>query len=164
MDLYLIRHAWAGDGGDSRWPNDDLRPLTELGRKRFAKMASKLADRGMSPEVIASSPLTRCLETAEIVAGSSSNRPKIVELPALRPGSNLETLMAWTVQQAEHCTQIAWVGHSPDMDRIACQLIGADNGLIRFAKGSVAALRFDGPLEIGAGELRWLATAKLLGC
>jgi hypothetical protein len=28
----------------------------------------------------------------------------------------------------------------------------------------VAAVRFDGPPEIGGGELRWLATAKVLGC
>ena len=32
------------------------------------------------------------------------------------------------------------------------------------AKGAVAAIRFEELPEIGGGELKWLATAKLLGC
>ena len=36
--------------------------------------------------------------------------------------------------------------------------------MIRFAKGAVAAIRFDREPTVGNGELQWLATAKLLGC
>ena len=64
MDLYIVRHAWAADRDDPRWPEDDLRPLTEEGQERFAQMAAKLVGRGMRPEVVATSPLVRCVETA----------------------------------------------------------------------------------------------------
>jgi phosphohistidine phosphatase len=164
MELYIIRHAWAGNYGDPEWPNDDLRPLTPAGKKRFAKFMSKLAKRGIAPLVIATSPLLRCTQTAEIVATRTANRPEVVEIDALRPGSDLQAVMRWTAQQAERHGEVAWVGHSPDVDRLAAAMIGTDDGLIHFAKGGIAAIRLDGPLEIGAGELRWLATAKLLGC
>ena len=47
---------------------------------------------------------------------------------------------------------------------MAAALIGQPDGLIRFAKGAIAAIRFDGPLVLGGGELQWLVTAKVLGC
>jgi hypothetical protein len=43
-------------------------------------------------------------------------------------------------------------------------LIGSPDGLVRFAKGAIAAIRFDGPLVLGGGELQWLVSAKVLGC
>ena len=64
MDLFILRHAWAPDRDDSRWPNDDLRPLSEAGKKRFAAFVEKLIQRGMTPQVIATSPLLRCVQTA----------------------------------------------------------------------------------------------------
>jgi phosphohistidine phosphatase len=164
MDLYIIRHAWAGDRGDPQWPDDRLRPLTESGQKRFAKLAAKLVKHGMTPEVIATSPLLRCVQTAEILAGETAAKPEIVELDALQPGSDLVELMRWTTRQVVGHRRMAWVGHSPDVERLTGSLIGASEGLIRFAKGGVAAIRFDGPLEVGAGELRWLVTAGVLGC
>jgi len=34
---------------------------------------------------------------------------------------------------------------------------------VRFAKGAIAAIGFEGSVAPGNGELCWLATAKLLG-
>jgi phosphohistidine phosphatase len=163
MDLYIVRHAWAADRDDPRWPDDDLRPLTEEGRARFARMAAKLAERGMTPEMIATSPLVRCVETAQILAAGAGN-VEVIERDELRPGSDLRGLLRWTAVQARQHQRIAWVGHVPDVNRLAAALIGAEEGLIHFAKGSVAAIQFDGPPTPGDGELRWLVTAKVLGC
>ena len=41
-------------------------------------------------------------------------------------------------------------------------MIGATAN-IRFAKGAIAAIEFGDEVAAGAGELNWLATAKLLG-
>ncbi len=163
MDVYLVRHAWAEDRGP-QWPDDDLRPLSDEGRRRFAQVVAKLADRVMAPEVVATSPLVRCVQTAQTLAAGVAGKPKIVDLDELRPGSNLGKLLAWTVQQAGKHDRIAWVGHAPDVDRMAAALIGQPDGLIRFAKGSIAAIRFDAPPALGSGELQWLVTAKVLGC
>ena len=163
MDLYLVRHAWAADRDDPQWPDDDLRPLTKEGQQRFADVVAKLVERGMKPETIAASPLVRCVETARLLA-AGVGKIKIVELDELRPGSDLAGMIAWTAREARKHEQIAWVGHSPDVDRMAAALIGSPDGLIRFAKGAVAAIRFDGPPALGGGELLWLVTAKVLGC
>jgi phosphohistidine phosphatase len=159
--LYLIRHAWAEDRDATRWPDDDQRPLTDKGRKRFKKLLKKLTKGQFAPAIISTSPLVRCRETADLVAQSLENQPQIVELDALRPGSDLAALVAWTADRTEG--DVAWVGHAPDVDRLAAQLVGDGQADIRFAKGAVAAIFFDAMITPGAGELQWLATAKLLG-
>jgi phosphohistidine phosphatase len=164
MILYVIRHAWAGHYGDPAWPDDDQRPLTDEGRERFARMVGELVKQGFAPEVIATSPLVRCRQTAEIVAEGLPNRPDVVSRDELVPGSDLEGLLRWTNRKASQCEQLAWVGHAPDVGRLTAALIGDSKGWIRFAKGGVAAVRFPGRPAPGEGELRWLVTAKLLGC
>src|SRR6185369_7971767 len=51
----------------------------------------------------------------------------------------------------------------PRRRRTCRNLIGDGNARIRFAKGAVAAIGFGEQVIAGAGELYWLATAKLLG-
>ena len=58
---------------------------------------------------------------------------------------------------------VAWVGHAPDVGRLTAALIG-QGGWIRLAKGGVAAICFYDAPEVGGGELRWLVTAKMVGC
>jgi phosphohistidine phosphatase len=164
MDLYIIRHAWAGQYGDPQWPDDSQRPLTKKGRKRFVAMVDILQQRDMEPSLIATSPMLRCRQTAEILAQGLIDQPDVIERQELLPNGDLESLLSWTAEQAAEYQQIAWVGHSPDVCHITAALIGQPGGSLRFAKGGIAAVRFDGPIEIGAGELRWLITAKLLDC
>jgi len=164
MDLYIIRHAWAGQYGDPRWPDDTQRPLTKKGKKRFAAMVDILNQRGMEPTLIVTSPAIRCRQTAQIVAEALIEQPQLIEREELLPSGDVESLLRWTAEQAQEHQQIAWVGHSPDVCLITAALIGQPNGSIRFAKGGVAAVRFGAQIEIGSGELRWLVTAKLLDC
>lgn len=163
MMLYLVRHAWAGHFGDPEWPNDFERPLTEKGVKRFSSVLKKLTAREFSPTLVATSPLVRCRQTAELIAEHVNPQPEIAELDELRPGSELESLVEWTAKQSEQADSIAWVGHAPDVGRMAAALIG-QAGWIRLAKGAVCAIRFYDTPELGGGELRWLVTAKILGC
>ncbi len=164
MDLYIVRHAWAAERDAARWPNDDDRPLTEEGRQRFAKFVGRLAEAEFAPKLIASSPLVRCAQTAEIIRKQVSGEPPLVFREELRPGGQWERLLSWTAEQARRYESIAWVGHAPDVTLLAAMLIGDGDANVRFAKGAAAAIRFDGPIEPGQGELRWLVSAKLLGC
>lgn len=164
MDLFIIRHAWAGHHDDEQWPDDRKRPLTAEGRTRFRHVVEKLARRGFAPEVIATSPMVRCVQTAELVAEGVTGRPEIVELEELLPGGDISSLVAWTVRQSRRFHQVAWVGHAPDVSRLATEMTGGAEAFLRFAKGAIAAIRFDGLPSRGGGELRWLITAKVLGC
>jgi phosphohistidine phosphatase len=162
MRLYIVRHAYAGQHGDPQYPNDELRPLTAKGRKRFRRLVKKLARRGLAPAVIATSPLIRCRQTADLIAQRLDLEDHVVELDALRPDSVLEDLIEWTNHQAVE--EVAWVGHSPDVEQLAAALVGARPGALVFAKGAVAAIDFDSEVVAGSGELDWFATPRLCGC
>ncbi len=164
MHLYIIRHAWAGHAGDPEWPNDDERPLTEEGKARFAEVIRKLAKRGFAPQMVVSSPLVRCLQTAQIVVGGVPGKPSLVARDELRPAGDWRKLLRWIAGRKKQVEELAWVGHAPDVGHIAAELLGAPSESIDFAKGSVACLWFDETPELRGGELCWLATAKLLGC
>ena len=161
MLLYIVRHAYAYEHGDPRWPDDSQRPLEPNGARRFQKVVKRLAERGLAPTLIATSPYVRCRQTAELIAEGISEDAEVVELDALTPGSRLDELIEWSQAQADD--SLCWVGHAPDVGSLAAALVGDGEGSIRFAKGAVAAISFDEEIDVGAGELQWLATAKSLG-
>ncbi len=161
MFIYIARHAWAGEHGDPRWPDDSLRELTFDGIERYTKMIKALAKRGFNPDRIATSPYSRCRQTADIIAKYVAGKPTIEELDALQPSSEIEPLLEWSRAQRE--ANVCWVGHSPDVEQLTAELIGDGTARIRFAKGAIAAINFEGDIDVGVGELGWLATAKLLG-
>lgn len=161
MILYIVRHAWAEQRDAERWPDDGLRPLTKKGRKRFAKLMRRLEETDFAPQVVATSPLLRCRQTTEILADHLSDQPSVVELEALAPGSDLATLIQWTA--AQEVDEVAWVGHAPDVGRLAANLIGSKDATIEFAKGAIACIEFSDTIAAGSGALRWLATAGLFG-
>jgi phosphohistidine phosphatase len=163
MIVYIVRHALAGDRDPDRWPNDNLRPLTNEGRKRFQSFSKRLAKRGIAPGIIATSPLVRCRQTADILASRIPGHPPVVELDALAPSSQLAPLLRWNTEQASAHDEVAWVGHAPDVEELTAALIGDTQARIRFSKGAVAAIDYQSD-EAGFGRLLWLATAKLLGC
>ncbi len=162
MRLYIVRHAYAGEHGDPRYPNDEVRPLTDKGRKRFRQAVKKLAKRGFAPAIVATSPLVRCRQTADVIAERLDLVGRIVELDDLRPGSQLESLVRWT--NDHNMDQMAWVGHAPDVQILAGALLGAREEALAFTKGAVAAINFEGFVTPGQGTLAWLATPKSLGC
>jgi phosphohistidine phosphatase len=161
MFIYIVRHAWAYHYGDPQWSDDSLRELEPEGAERFMQVVESLSQRGFAPEAVATSPYARCRQTAEIIAKYAPSKPELVELDALAPGSDLDALLQWS--RAANCEQVCWVGHAPDVSILAAELIGEGDANVRFAKGAVAALRFDGEIQRGAGELYWLLTAKSLG-
>lgn len=65
VDLFVVRHAHAGDRG--AWNgHDDGRPLSTKGRRQAAGLADLLAGAGI--ERVLSSPATRCVQTLEPLA------------------------------------------------------------------------------------------------
>ena len=161
MLLYIVRHAYAGQHGDPRYPDDSLRPLTKKGRKEFSRAMKKLARRGFAPKLVATSPLVRCRQTADAIRKRVDPKPELVELSSLQPGSDLDALLSWSNERA--VDQLAWVGHAPDVGFIATLLIGQEDGWMNFKKGAIAAIRSSDSPDFGRGELQWFLTAKVLG-
>jgi len=159
--IYIARHAWAGDFGDPRWPDDSRRELDPEGAERYMRVVQTLAQRDFAPQVIATSPYARCRQTADLISRYTPHQPKVVELAALKPGSDFEALVQWSRESGND--RICWVGHAPDVGFLAAMLVGDPSANLRFAKGTVAEIRFSEKIGPGAGDLYWLATAKSLG-
>jgi phosphohistidine phosphatase len=155
--LYVIRHAIADDHPPAGGGDHDRR-LTKKGRRKFERLVHRLQAAGMEVDLIATSPLVRTRQTAEILADTLAGRPPIVVVDALAPGSDWQALVAWTIRQ--DAARVAWVGHAPCVGRLVALTIGDGSAAIRMQKGSVAAIRLDdGPGQ--PGELEWLATTDL---
>jgi phosphohistidine phosphatase len=163
MDLYIIRHAWAEERDEAMYPDDALRPLTAEGSDRFARMVELLVPCGLKPRLIATSPMVRCLQTAEILAAALGNKARPILCDELLPGGDRKRLLAWTEERAAGLEEVAWVGHAPDVGYLAALLIGQEDGWMNFKKGAIAAIRTADPPEFGRGELQWFVTAKTLG-
>lgn len=155
--LYIVRHASAEDaeaGGD-----DHSRRLTRKGRRRFARLVRRLAAAGMEVDLVASSPLVRARETADILAAELPGRPPIEVVDALAPGSDWQALVEWTVRR--DAARVAWVGHAPCVGRLVALSIGDGSAAVRMQKGAVAAIALDdGPGQ--PGELEWLIAPDVL--
>jgi len=161
MFIYIARHAWAHEFGDPRWPDDSQRELEFDGAERYIGIVEALAERGFEPEAIATSPYTRCRQTADLIAHHTVHQPAVTEIAALAPGSDFNALLKWSRETKRD--SICWVGHAPDVGDLTGSLIGNVRANIRFAKGAIAAIRYHSDISPGCGELYWHVTAKSLG-
>lgn len=161
MFIYIARHAWAHEFGDPRWPDDSQRELEFDGAERYIQVVGTMAERGFEPDAIVTSPYVRCRQTADLISQHTVHRPAVVELDALEPGSDFDAIVRWS--QSCGGKHICWVGHAPDVGHFASALIGDSAANIRFAKGAIAAIRYDSYIGPDCGELYWHVTAKSLG-
>lgn len=157
MELYLLRHAHAGD--PTKWSGDDAdRPLSARGRRQAERLGRLLAGAGFEPDVIVSSPKARSAQTAEIVAEALGARVRTDERLAF--GFGLGDLAA-LVRELGGPAQLVVVGHDPDFSDLLAELVGTSS--IPMRKGALARVDLDGDPAPGAGLLRWLVPPDLLG-
>lgn len=163
MLLLLIRHALAEDAvAFARLGGVDAeRPLTDNGRKRMRKGANRLRSQLNGIDLLASSPLRRAWETAEIVARAFGDIP-IMERADLAPESPFEGLLDWLGKPPTENT-LALVGHAPHLNELAGLLLtGSPRPVIDLRKGGVALLEFVDHVAPGGGVLHWLLTSSQL--
>ena len=150
MELYFIRHgradrtAWSG--------NDSERPLTSDGHSRMEKEARRLGEIGFDVDVIITSPLTRALQTAEIVADVLEIKHRLVVDDRLGFGFDLSAVRA-LIAEYRDANRIAFVGHEPSFSSVVGELIGG--ALVVCKKGSVARVDLCSR-DSRHGELVWL--------
>jgi phosphohistidine phosphatase len=159
MDVLLIRHAIAEDREDfaKTSDNDAERPLTDTGRRKMRKVASRLQRLLKRLDAIASSGLTRADETAAIVR-KSYGRVKVVKLRALEPGGEPQAVLDW-LGDFPRDAAVALVGHEPDLGRLLGYMVcGRPVRVLAFKKGGGALLRFEAAPTPAQGMLRWALT------
>lgn len=161
MQLLLIRHGDAGDAHE--WAKsgrpDDERPLTDEGTDEMRAVARGLRVVVPRIDLIASSPLTRALQTADLVAEqyADATRVTIGELvPHQRPFAFVDwlTTHAWA-------DVVAAVGHNPHLSELATWLLG-DDELIDMKKASALLIDFPGDVGKRGGRRIWYRKRKEL--
>jgi phosphohistidine phosphatase len=114
-----------------------------------------------SLDVLASSPLTRARQTADILQKVyGSPRPMIVE--ALSPGRDPEEVADWLALLPADAT-VAAVGHEPDLSELVGWLAtGERHGFVEMKKGGACLLEMASSPGACSARIEWLLTPKQL--
>ena len=149
-ELYLLRHGIAVDPGSSGMP-DDARALTEKGIKRMHQIAKGLLSLDLDLDAIATSPLVRARQTAEIVADALGLSDQLETSSVLSTGSDPATIERWLRSRAE--SRLLLVGHNPTLSELVSLMVSVSrrSPICDLKKGGIAALaarpRIFGPLR-----------------
>jgi phosphohistidine phosphatase len=162
MQLLVVRHAPAGDKVEfaASGRPDGERPLTDEGVRKMRAVASGLGRLVDRLDLVATSPLRRARETAEILLAAYDS-PPLETVEALAPGSPPAALMPWLEHQASSAT-VAVVGHEPHLSGLVSWLVaGSARPWLELSKGGACLLDVERPAARGA-VLRWLIEARIL--
>jgi phosphohistidine phosphatase len=156
MRILIIRHGIAEQATQGAKGQDDaLRELTKIGKQRMRKAARGLAKVVPSIDRIASSPLTRAAQTAEIIAEQFKSA-KTVQVAALSPRKPPAQLVDWLNAHPADAT-VALVGHEPHLSTFLCWLLtGLQESFVELKKGGMGMIEIASPVTAGRGKLLWL--------
>ena len=153
MKILIIRHGIAAQSTSK--PSDETRKLTKEGRQKMKKAARGLKALEEQIDLIATSPLTRATQTAEIV-GEVYHGTRIVQIAALSPGRPPAVLLEWLNAHPPTAT-VALIGHEPHLSTFLCWLLtGLQESFVKLKKGGAALLEINGPATAGRAKLVWL--------
>ena len=159
MNLYILRHASAG----VRRVNpivDRKRPLDKDGKRHCLQLAHVLNAMDIQFDLIVSSPLKRCMQTASFVGTETGYESKIISSAALAPDATF-TQFQKLLRECAAYENLLLVGHNPNLTIFLGSLLAppavglnSSNGLApaRLRKGSLARLNF----TRGPATLQWL--------
>jgi len=154
--VVLLRHGIAEPHGARA--DDDARILTETGNRRMKQIGRGLAKRFPKADVIYSSPLIRCVETAEWVEKAYGSSITFKTSDALEPDATIDDFRA--LIDGSEARRIICVGHEPSLSKtmLAVTKMSAD-GAIELKKGGCYGLRMFGD---GAVQLEWMLPPRVL--
>lgn len=163
--LYIVRHAIAADRDpNSNEEQDSQRPLTDAGRKKFAKIVRALGSLGTQIDLILTSPYLRAADTAQILRKELDiDKERLLKVDNLAPGGDAARLMSDIGGKYGTFENVALVGHEPGLSHLISMLLSGDPTLpITLKKGGVCCLTVDKPQYGRCATLEWLmAPAQL---
>ncbi|MBI4346605.1 MAG: histidine phosphatase family protein [Elusimicrobia bacterium] len=160
LRVLVVRHGPAGGPAEkARWRGrDEGRPLSAAGKRKIRAAAKGLARVAGPLDLIATSPLTRAKQTAELIA--ERLRARVVEAPVLEPGADPEATLRWLASRRER--RIAVVGHEPQLGLLIAWLCAAlERPVTELKKGQACLVELSGR-RAGDGRLVWSLSPKQL--
>ena len=164
LNLYILRHASAG----TRRANPKLdikRPLDKEGKQHCFQLAHVLNGLNLSFDAVISSPLKRCLQTAQLVGTEMGYDAKVLHAEALQPEADFGQFQR-LVNECRNYESVLMVGHNPNLTHFLGHLIGEIStdahgvlpARVRLRKGSIARVT----VERGPGMLQWLLEPRIV--
>ena len=164
LNLYILRHASAGTRRDN--PKIDIkRPLDKDGKRHCLHLAHVLNGLKLSFDLIISSPLKRCLQTAQLIGTETGYETRILHAKALEPQATYAQFQR-LVGECRTYENVLMVGHNPTLTQFLGQLIAPaslDDGSptpanVRMRKGTIARVS----LDRGPTLLQWMLDPRLV--
>lgn len=159
--VLVIRHAEAEDNAEALNAGRDERhrQLTKEGKRKMREGARGLAALVERIDLLVSSPLTRAVETADVVAEAFPGA-KRSQHPGLAPGLYHSALLQWVMR---HEGTLALVGHEPDLSQwIGYMVSGEPRSLVQMKKGGACLLEMPNPAVAGEAQIVWHLNLKQL--
>ena len=143
-----------------RVPMISTRALTAGGKNEIRRVARWMRSKKIRFDVIATSPLTRACQTAEIVARSLGEKDRLEIWEELSPGGDPDTICYHAAQYGGDAAVLI-IGHEPALSMLIGRIIsGGDSASLVLAKGGLAKIRNYSFNKRPSGDLQWLLTPK----
>lgn len=158
MILYFLRHASAGEHFVNP-KKDEKRALDKEGIEQCGYVGRALTALDVQVDVIVSSPLKRCTQTAFLIGNELGYEGKMQLDPSLRPEAGLADFRKLLEKYARQ-EAIMVVGHNPNLSQFLGSVI-SDSGCeasLELKKGAVAKVE----LRRTSGTLQWCLTPKIV--
>jgi phosphohistidine phosphatase len=158
MIIYFLRHASAGEHFVNP-KKDEKRALDKEGIEQCGYIGRALAALDVQVDVIVTSPLKRCTQTASLVGNELGYEGKLQLDNGLRPEATLADFRK-LLEKYARLEAIMVVGHNPNLSQFLGAMI-SDSGCeasLELKKGAVAKVE----MRRSSGMLQWCVTPKLL--
>lgn len=167
VQLYILRHGEAGKrmaagGGATAAARDSERALTVAGRKEVEEIAGALSKLGIEPDLVATSPLKRARQTADIAAKRLKvKKGGLAEWDELKPEGKRADLYK-KLAQFKPDSAVMIVGHEPQLSAVIAEVVFGTPapGKIVLKKAGLAKVTVTSFQPSLKGELRWLLAPK----
>ncbi len=141
MNLFILRHASAGIKRLNPLL-DAKRPLDKDGKRHCLQLAQVLNALNVQFDLIVSSPLKRCLQTAALIGTETGYEAPILQSTALAPEAAVGDFQK-LVHDCRDRENLLIVGHNPNLsDFLGTMLVpaGSPPAQVRLRKGTLARL------------------------
>ena len=118
--LILIRHAKSS--WDDMALGDKDRPLNDRGKRDAPKVGERLAKRHARPDLILSSPATRALATAQIIAEKLDYKGSNIVVNDRLYAVEADELLDVIRQIDDGAESVMLIGHNPELSELAHRL------------------------------------------
>lgn len=152
MNLYLIRHSVAENISINK--KDFERELTEDGKQIINKASRTWKTFIHNFDLILSSPLTRAVQTAEIISKNIQSVPEVIKENNLGIGCRTSDLI--DLLNGMDFKNIAVVGHQPDLSHHIINFCGTGNFNLVFPPAALAKIEFENSIKSAKGKLVYL--------